>query len=96
MPPASARSNCAGARQLLTDGQIEATDRPSLFGRCHAQMLCGGLTSTDEPTTGPRSDSSAGPRPERGGKNRSHGGGERRVSREGRGAVGGLILHSSV
>lgn len=58
-------------------------------------MLCSGLTSTDEPTTGPRSDSSAGLRPERGGKNRSHGSGERRVPGE-EGAVGGLILHSSV
>lgn len=56
------------ARQLLTDGQIEEADRPSQFGRCHAQMLCSGLMSMDELKTGPRSDSSAGPRPERGGK----------------------------
>lgn len=33
--------------QLLSDRQREEPDRPLLFGRCHAQMLCTDLTSMD-------------------------------------------------
>lgn len=51
--------------QLLTDRQREEPDRPSPFGRCHAQMLRTGLTSTDGAKTRPWSDSSVGPGPRR-------------------------------
>lgn len=51
--------------QLLTDRQREEPDRPSPFGRCHAQMLCAGLTSTDGAKTRPWFDRSVGPGPRR-------------------------------
>lgn len=79
--------------QLLTDRQRGEPDRPSPFGRCHAQMLRTDLTSTDRAKMRPWSDSSAGPGPRGKKKHMSHGSGERR----GRGGVeGGLILHSYV
>lgn len=56
--------------QLLTDRQRGEPDRPSPFGRCHAQMLRTDLTSTDRAKMRPWSDSSAGPGP-RGEKNKT-------------------------
>lgn len=61
-PPACVCTYCTCC-QLLTDRQREEPDRPSPFGRCHAQMLRTGLTSMDRAKMRPWSDSTVGPRP---------------------------------
>ena len=81
--------------QLLTDRQREEPDRPSPFGRCHAQMFRTDSTSTEGLRRG--LGLTAQLDPGQGGKYRSHGSGESRALGESRGGlVGGLILHLSV
>lgn len=83
-PPAYVCSYCMCANYSMT----EEPDRPSLFGRRHAQMLHIGLTSTDWAKMRPWSDSSVGLGPKRKIYCRSHGSGERGVlvGRQGRGS----------
>ena len=86
--------------QLLTDRQREEPDRPSAFGRCHAQTLRTGSASTDRAETRPRSDSAVGPGPTRkyiGVTAARRGGGDGGDRDEpGGGVARGLIVPSSV